>query len=460
MKQRTFGIECEFPAIQIENGLAATRDQVKAIWKEWAEAPHVELYIDYATKQPVGVNYTLPDGRSFIINSDAGVALIEFSLPPFSSLKEMYAQLERLVAEYIQIAHRHGIALMSYGLQPKTPWFYPDLKSEKQWYRTFGRLPFFQMWHGLFHTMAAHQPCIGITYDELIPVTNTLNALGGVTIALFANSSVGESCIQDHHEEREARWEKSATGFGEDVERIQGIPKQPFTNFESYLKYSWSVPLPCVFRGNSMHITEPLSSIEEYLRTETSNTFDVALTKYDQVTPDISDVNMLNMYIWIQSRPRLTYSKNVELRTLLEAVDNHDVDTLTRDNIANLYVENRNIAGQPWNEILTAPAYILGLIENIEKAKTLVESKQWQYWIDLRKKTFKSSMEVEEVIPLAQQVVEIAREGLQMRGLGEEEYLAPLFERIQKKESLAMRAIKEFAEQGIETFIENRLITL
>jgi len=459
--ERTIGFEFEFCAIQLENGQACTRDQIKAIWREWAEMDHVELYFDKGTKQPVGVMYTMSDGRSFAINTDAGVCLVEFSMLPFTTLKACKENLDAVVKEFLDIAHTHGVGLMSHGVQPKTPWYYPDLKTEKTWYRSFGLMPYFRNWHGHFHTIAAHQACVGITYDELVPVTNALNAIGGVTIALFANASVFEYNVGEYHEEREFRWARTAEGYGEQITKIQGIPKQPFTSFKEYLTYNWSILLPSFFRKDGLHnFLSELKYIGDFLRGGTQKAFNLTTAEPSEVTPDITDVNMLNMYIWIQARPKLYFKESVTLDQVLDAYDTDTVDELAHENISNLYCESRNISAQPWEDIVAAPAYCLGLTENIEKLNKFVATKQWDEWIALREKTIVSSLQVDEVIPLAERVLDIAKEGLEKRGLGEEVYLEPLYERLEKRESPSMKAIKDFKEKGIDQFIQDRIISL
>jgi len=460
MKQRTIGLEYEFCAIYLENGRAINRDTIKSIWRDWSKQPHVELYFDKGTQQPVGINYTMEDGRSFVINTDGGVCLVEFSSLPFATLLECKQNLEKLVHEFLQVAAPYGVGLLSHAVQPKTPWAYPDLKTEKTWYRSFGIMPYFQMWHSQFHTIAAHQVCIGISYDEIVDNINTMCALGGVTIALFANSSVFEHEIGEYHEEREYRWERMVKGYGDTVKRIQGIPEKPFTSFRDYLEYNWSILLPAGFRGKDLFNFKNPKTIVEYLRGGEQSAWNLTTSEPLSVVPDITDVNMFNMYLWIQARPKLYFKDSVTLKQVLEAYDTNDIDTLAKDNIANLYVENRNIAAQPWEDIMTAPAYCLGLLENIQKAKELVATKEWSYWVELRQKTTKSSMEVPEVIPFVEQVLEIAKEGLQKRGLGEEEYLEPLFKRLEKRESPAMKAIKDYNESGLESFIKSRTISL
>ena len=64
------------------------------------------------------------------------------------------------------------------------------------------------------------------------------------------------------------------------------------------------------------------------------------------------------------------------------------------------------------------------------------------------------------MIPLATQLLAIANKGLLARGQGEEAYLAPLFDRLERRQSPAMEAQEEFAKDGLETFIEKHIISL
>ena len=109
---------------------------------------------------------------------------------------------------------------------------------------------------------------------------------------------------------------------------------------------------------------------------------------------------------------------------------------------------------------MAAPALVLGIIENVEKAEALVASKDWQYWINLRDKTLANSMEVKEVLPLVEKVLDIAKEGLQNRGQGEEKYLDAMYDRLERQESPAMSSIKEFEADGIDAFVKKHTIKI
>lgn len=370
--------------------------------------------------------------------------------------------MKEILADFLSVAKKHGVGLMSYGIQPKTPYFFPDLKTEKIWYRGFARFDHFARGHAMFHTIAAHQPCIDVTYDELIPVLNTFNAMGGITIALFANSGWGESKAQCCHEEREHRWNRWVDVGDPNVRRIAGIPPKPFGSFRDYLLYNWSILLPAVHRDKTLHIIDPAPTIASYLYGGKTAAFDINAIIPSEVSPIMTDVNNCNQYIWIQARPKFFFDESQPLHDLLAAYDAgaDATDAYARQHLTKLYIETRNIACQPWSGSMAAPAFLLGLIEGIEKAQKVVARHPWQYWVDLRQKAIQKSLLVDEVIPLAKELLEISEQGLKKRALGEEQYLSPVFERLEKRESPSMRARLVAEKDGVEALIKTYIMEI
>ncbi len=459
MKDRLIGLEYEFLAIQTANGQAVTREIVKKIWLEWSKEKHIRLSVDDATRQPIGVFYCQSDGQEVYINTDAGINIVEFGFLPFKTLAECEANMHGIITEFLHVAGRFGVALLAYGLQPKTPWYFPDMRSEKIWYRGFFRFPQMAARHTMFTNIAANQPCIDVTQEEAIRVINVFNALGGVFIALFANTGAGEWKLQEHHEEREWRWNQWLGT--EPIENpIAGIPPRPFASLKDYLTYNWSVPTRAVHRPGTLHSIEELPLIRDFLRKKKWKTMDLATATPSSVSPETEDVNALNMYIWIQSRLKLFFDATQPLEQLLEAYDSDSMDEYAARYLQKMYVETRNIACQPWGEIMAAPAFLLGLIENLDETENIARTKSWQDWIELREETIGQSMSVPGVSKVVSQCLDISTKGLQKRNLGEEKYLLPLYERIRKGESPAIRAQKLFQEEGVEGIIQENRIPL
>lgn len=393
---RSIGLELEFLAVQLENGQAATRDLIKQIWRKWGQNDGVETYIDFGTKQPIGVIYTLPDHRQMKVDSDAGVSVIEFGFLPFPTLQACENNLKTIIKEFLDIANSIGVGLISYGLQPQTPYYFPDLKTEKLWYRTFPRL--YERGHSLFHNIAANQPNIDVSVGEALKVVNTFNALSPLFIALFANSGVGEWKIQNHLEEREWRWNE----WLKDYPKIRGIPENPFDSLEAYFEYNWSITLPAIHRhqDNTLHVIESNPKIIEYLQSNKEwLTIDVGQVTPSMIKPEIEDINQSLQYLWIQSRLKMEFDKNIMIDEILDHWKNKNLIRYMELHLNKLFIETRCIAQQPWDDVIAPSALLLGLIENIEEAIKLVEMKSWGEWRALRENALTHSMKLPASCP-------------------------------------------------------------
>ncbi len=458
-KQRKIGLEQEFLAVDLETGQAISRDQIKQIWKKWGESPHVDTYFDYGTRQAVGVKYHQKDGREVVINTDAGVDVVEFGFLPFPTLQEAEKNAREIIREFQEVAQESGVGLISYGLQPKTPYFYPDLKSEKMWYRGFVRL--YERGHSGFHNIAANQPNIDLTLDEAIPAVNMANALSPLFIALFANSGAGEYKIQEHHEQREHRWNLWMKGEGR-REKISGIAEHPFESFEDYFEYNWTIPLPAVHRGSTQYVIDSNPEILEYLESGKDwDALDVGpLIKPVKVRPEVQDINQSLQYIWIQARLKLEFENDFTIEEILTAWKNKKLRKFMEKYLNKLYLEARCIAQQPWEDIIAPAALILGLIENLEKADKLAKKRTWEQWRQLREQTLTASLETPGIEDDLARMLDIAEKGLKKRKFGEEKYLKCLWERLEKKQSPAIKAIKIFRSRGPEGLLKEVLIPL
>ena len=83
-----------------------------------------------------------------------------------------------------------------------------------------------------------------------------------------------------------------------------------------------NILLPGIYRGKILHTIDPIPTIEEYLRGEKWKTLDVINVVPGYVSPDITDVNSLTMYIWTQLRPKYFFDENSSLEELSRAPNN------------------------------------------------------------------------------------------------------------------------------------------
>ncbi len=113
--------------------------------------------------------------------------------------------------------------------------------------------------------------------------------------------------------------------------------------------------------------------------------------------------------------------------------------------IKNLYIEVRDVGttAQP----IGAVALALGIVENLGATIKLIEGRSWSRWSRWRDQAIKDGLPA--VTFLAQEVLKIAKAGLEKRQLGEECYLEPLYRRLATGESPAHDVLRQFKKGGI-----------
>jgi gamma-glutamylcysteine synthetase len=105
-------------------------------------------------------------------------------------------------------------------------------------------------------------------------------------------------------------------------------------------------------------------------------------------------------------------------------------------------IEFRSACCQPVSDVMTVSAFHLGLKQQLEELDTLLREDTVLYnhgrsATELRKLFVKRELpdfvEKDAVYGLAEQVLDLAKKGLQQRGFGEEEFLAPLYRRVRQQ---------------------------
>ena len=121
-------------------------------------------------------------------------------------------------------------------------------------------------------------------------------------------------------------------------------------------------------------------------------------------------------------------------------------------------IEFRSVCCQPIKDAMSVAAFHTGLKERMHELTDLLENDKVIYGhgynaTELRhlfiQDALPSFVDKDEVYGLCQKVLEIARDGLMDRGLGEEKYLEPLFERVKNQESPGAYLLRCLSE-GVE----------
>ncbi|HRJ44022.1 MAG TPA: glutamate-cysteine ligase family protein, partial [Caldilineaceae bacterium] len=126
-------------------------------------------------------------------------------------------------------------------------------------------------------------------------------------------------------------------------------------------------------------------------------------------------------------------------------------------------IELRPACQQPGNESMAACALCLGLTEAAETIHNFVTERLGvNYWLRMRswhRWVITSGLAAPEPAQgFLEHILHLAEDALAARGLGEEVYFAPLWQRLEKKENPAQAIRRVFLERGMEGLLEDAWI--
>lgn len=273
---------------------------------------------------------------------------------------------------------------------------------------------------GLFS--CASQVQLDVEEAMLPEVINTFTKLEPLKSVIFANSLWGRN-----HEilcGRDGFWKNSLHGLNRhnvDMYRVS------FTSPEDISSYIKSMSLYCVEREGK-YINFAPTRLEDYFSAESVTGEYFGGSGYEKIhfEPRIEDLDYLRSFKFED----LTYRGTVEFRS---------------------------VCTQPVRDIMSVSAFHAGLMENLPDLTDRLNADKSLYHKGynaselrelLNRRTFPTFLKKPEVSGLITDVLDIASDGLRSRGLGEEHYLSPLYERAKSLTSPA-RQLADGLDQGI-----------
>ena len=434
---RGIGIECEIPVVTIL-GEVIPLSVIQRMY-EFLEKKGFQLKTEEATTQIVAatkvniesaVHFDFPIDT---ITTDAGIGILEIALAPQLNLHEVQAQLNKILILLIDYFDTQHCQMLGYGIQPLTP---PsrELLMPKERYLFYEQLsgnqtiPKSRGADAHLLTITASNQChIDISQQEAIPAINVLNALSGLQIALQANSPIWQGRIDSTYKaNREVFWDLC---YPERLNQI-GVPPK-FKSIEGYFQYLLQFKPMLVKRGKQHLQVLGKKTFKNFLLNGQPSIGKALNGETVVIHPKVKDVHALNSFCYFNAR----------------LVPKHGT------------IESRMCCQQPPKETLTSAALTLGILENLEAAKRLMDKLPWKTWQLLRKATARTSFETliseKSILPLLIRIVHIAKQGFENRRLGEEIFLVPLFKRLKLRQSPADIAITIFKKQGLPALLQN-----
>ena len=406
------GIEIEIPIINLDKK-AVNFDVVHKITEKFQKR--------YGNFEKEGIDY---EGNVFslknpktddIVCYDCSYNNIEFAM---GKEKDLFTINDRFSDYYLFVKEefeQYNHTLTGMGINPYRKYnnnvpipserylmLYHHLKSFKNYKNVpmhFHKYPEY----GMFSS--ASQVQLDVSKDNLVKTINVFSKIEPIKALLFSNSVLfGENdnltCFRD------ALWEYSTHGVN--PHNIGGYDVD-FKDIDDLQAYLESLNIYCVMREGA-YINFPSMNLLEYFSNDfvCGEIYDNGRYREIEIRPCISDIKYLRPFKFIN----LTFRGTVEFRS---------------------------ICTQPIKDSMCVAAFHLGLKDKLNELESLIENDDVIYHKgytagELRKlliqEEFPKFLNKKDICRLSTDIVDLASDGLQQRGLGEEIFLNPLYTRI------------------------------
>lgn len=298
-------------------------------------------------------------------------------------------------------------------------------------YPMYGNLPMYFHSYPKFGTFSsASQVQLDANYNDLPRVINIFSGLEPIKSVLFSNS-----VLTGEHEEyiccRDVFWENSTHGINP---HNIGMYNQKFESVDEIVNYLSTTSIYCVERDGK-YINFPPILFSDYLKVDgiVGEYYENGRYRKTLVEPSVYDIGYLRTFKFED----ITFRGTVEFRS---------------------------VCCQPISDCMTVAAFHLGIKNNLERTEQILKDDKVLFrngytTAELRKLLIKTEMpsfiDVDGLYKLAKDVVDAAYDGLKSRKKGEEVFLSPLYERIDKRTNPA-RTMLNLMKKGtpVEKIIE------
>ncbi|MDA2935896.1 glutamate-cysteine ligase family protein [Patescibacteria group bacterium AH-259-L05] len=390
---RKVGLEKEYPVIDAKTYKAADIQKIFPALIQFGWSPILDdVYYDVVT----GVKK-----NGVEITTDGGYCTLEIIMPPEKSILIASEKLQKIEKVVATVCKEWNMYILGYGIQPRTI-SHPRLWTKK------GRYDAIQCALGskVNQTVitASDQVHIDIAREELIDSINIFNALSGPIIYLFAHSPIWNNTLDRNR--RLAIRENIWASF---VNKNRfGIPPQPFNGIEEFIWHILKLPLYIAKHENNYIV--PNIPFAQWMKRD-NNWKDQ--WKFHEGS------------IWFNARPKSIFAT----------------------------LEIRPACSQKSGENSSLAALVMGLVQELQHAKTLTETLSWEQWHQLKNDAM-YGRNTKTLKKISKEMLKITFKGLVHRGMDEEVLAEPLTQRLYQK-TPAQEAIEVFEQEGMTGLVNN-----
>ena len=413
-KQRKnfIGIEIEVPIINL-NKKPVDFDIVHKITDNFKK--------EFSDFSPNGIDY---DGNTFslknpnnsdIVCYDCSYNNIEFAM---GREKDLFTINNRFIEYYNYVKEefeKYNYTLTGMGINPYRRYnkeipipserylmLYHHLKS----FNKYNDIPMhFHNYSGYGMFSSASQVQLDVHYNDLIKTINTFTKIEPIKALLFSNSVLMDenkhlTCFRD------ALWEYSTHGINP---HNIGMYDVDFEDIDDILNYLETLNIYCVMRDGAYINFETINLLEYFNKDSIKgDIYDKKGYRQIEIKPNINDIDYLRAFKFIN----LTFRGTVEFRS---------------------------VCTQPISDTMSVAAFHLGLKEKIDELHEFISKDRVIFHkgytaSELRKLLIQdeipSFINKKKLCELTNNILNIAKDGLNKRGLGEEIFLKPLYNRV------------------------------
>lgn len=427
------GVELEFPLV---NRLRRPVDipAVQTVVQAFAErfGFSVQVHDDngnlYSLTEPV-----TGDNLSF----DCSFNTLELSFGKEVSIAVLFERFVRYFGDLQTNLQKIGHLLTGMGIHPYHKYndyvpiandryrmLYHHLQSFRDYpAHSFHHIPQFGM------LAAASQVQLDVQEEDILQTLHTMNRLEPFKALLFANSWL--ESMPDLLISRDSLWADSMQGYNP---HNLGMYDTAFSDLDEYIEYVAGQSMYCVGKQGRYFHFQPIPLRDYVQQASISGQFYADGTWHQAAfRPDIEDIAHLRTFKFAD----LTYRGTIEYRSACE---------------------------QPMDAVFSHAAFHAGLAQELPALTALLDEDTVLYHhgytaAELREltthRTLPSFVDKRALSAKLLQILELAQSGLQKRGLGEEPFLEPLFERAQRLTNPAKDYLNALRHgTPIETLIE------
>lgn len=420
-KKEYIGVEIEIPIVNL-NREAVDFDIVHKVTEEFKNH-----FTDFEVE---GIDY---DGNIYALRDpvtddmvcyDCSYNNIEFAM---GKEEELFSIRERFLAYYRFVKsqfEKHNHTLTGMGINPYRKYnkeipisnerylmLYHHLKSSSD----YDEMMYFHRYPGYGMFSSASQVQLDVPYDELIENINVFSKLEPVKALLFSNSVLLDD-EEDYACFRDLLWEHSTHGVNPHNIGMYDIEFEDITELISYLE---SLNIYCVMR-DGIYISFHSMPLKEYFSRDKikGEYYSNGVYKTIEFEPSLDDIKYLRAFKFI----------NLTFRGTLEY---------------------RSVCTQPIKDSMSVAAFHIGLKHKINELKDLFFYSPVYHDCynvsELRKLLIRTEttglVDMDEFYSLTEKVLDLAREGLEERGFGEEVFIESLYENLRMRTNPGKRLL-------------------